>query len=935
MRIAAFSLATLMLCGFATTRPAAAQTVAVTVDAHAAATPFPHFWEQMFGSGRAILALRRSYRDDLKTVHAETGFTYVRFHGIFHDEVGFFSLDQAGKPVYNFSYIDQIYDGLLDAGVKPFVELSFMPKALASDPAALHAFWYKMNVSPPKDYNLWDDMIRQFTQHLVERYGIEEVAQWYFEVWNEPNIDFWVGTPKQPTYFELYDHTARAIKAVSPRLRVGGPSTAQAAWAEDFLAHCKHENVPVDFISSHVYGNDLAKDVFGTDEQIPRDKMVCRAVRKVHDQIAASPFPELPLIFSEYNASYANEPNVTDSTFMGPWMASTIAQCDGLTRFMSYWSFSDVFEEQGVIKTPFYGGFGLLAEDHIRKPAMNVFAALHRLGDRRLAVSSDSALVTRRGDGALVVALWDYAAPDGVNAAVPANVRAAYTPPPVNPGPPKHFELTLAGMPKNAKVTMLRVDEQHGNVITAFDRMGRPAAPSREQIRQLQAAGQACCAGGGTLSRRQARGRRARTRPGRDGDSVRQASRREALGLLAAAALWRPALALSEDAFLDDLMRRGCQFFWDQASPATGQVRDRAVAEGIENRRISSTAATGFGLTALCIADKHGYLPAADVRARVHATLDFHLHTLPHEHGFFFHFNDIETGGRLWKCELSSIDTALLLCGVLTARAHFEGTGMEAEIRAMATELYERVDWPWMLNGGETFSMGWKPESGFLKARWDSYSELMMIYLLAIGSPTHPVAAKTWDAFARPHFNFFGFDYISAKAPIFIHQYTHAWYDFRRKHDRYADYFANSILATRAHKAFCLSLGKPYADGYWGITASDSQAGYQAWGGPPMLGNVDGSVVPSAAAGSLPFLPVDCLRMLVGLRMKYPHAWGRYGFVDAFHPDAQWYDPDVLGIDQGIGVLMAENLRSGFVWDTFARNAEVGRAMSACGFVSS
>src|ERR1700729_3114325 len=231
------------------------QTSIIHVDAKSEGTPFPHYWEQIFGSGRAILSLRESYRDDLRTVKKVTGLQAIRFHGIFHDEVGFFDLDANGHPIYNFSYIDQIYDGLLANGVRPFVELSFMPKKLASDPSALHAFWYKQNVSPPKDYALWDGMITAFAQHLVDRYGIDEVATWKFEVWNEPNIAFWVGNPKQATYFELYDHTARAIKAVSPRLQVGGPSTAQAAWVTPFLAHTKSENVPIDFVSTHVYAN--------------------------------------------------------------------------------------------------------------------------------------------------------------------------------------------------------------------------------------------------------------------------------------------------------------------------------------------------------------------------------------------------------------------------------------------------------------------------------------------------------------------------------------------------------------------------------------------------------------------------------------------------------------------------------------------------------
>lgn len=475
-----------LLCGVLAALPACSQTppstVRVEVNTHSATTPFPHFWEQTFGSGRAILSLWESYRDDLRTVKRATGMQAVRFHGIFLDDVGLFHLDANGKPVYNFSYVDQIYDGLLANGVRPFVELSFMPKEMASDPAALHAFWYKQNVSPPKDYTLWDGMIEAFAQHLINRYGIDEVSKWDFEVWNEPNIDFWSGKPKQKTYFELYDHTARALKKVSSRIRVGGPSTAQAAWVPAFLEHCKQANVPVDFVSSHVYANDTAENVMHIDENIPRDRMVCRSVRMVHDQIAASPFPNVPLIFSEYNASYSNEPDVTDTVYMGPWLAETISQCDGLTEAMSYWSFSDVFEEQGVVKTPFYGGFGLIAEDNIPKPALNAFAMLHKLGTRRLKVDSDAALATTSGDGSTAVLLWNYAPPYGTG--------ATYTPPPADPGPSKAFHVHMTGVASSASVEIWRLDANHGNVIKAYDAMGRPAFPSRKQIVELRAAGQ-------------------------------------------------------------------------------------------------------------------------------------------------------------------------------------------------------------------------------------------------------------------------------------------------------------------------------------------------------------------------------------------------------------------------------------------------------------
>jgi len=441
----------------------------IEIDAKAAAHPFPHFWEKMFGSGRAILSLRESYRNDLRETRRITGFEYVRFHAIFHDETGFYDEDKNGNPVYNFSYVDQIYDGLLANHVRPFIELSFTPKKLASDPNALHPFWYKQNVAPPKDWGKWEQLVETFARHLVERYGIEEVAQWYFEVWNEPNLDFWAGSPKEATYYELYDRAARAIKRVNSRLRVGGPATAQAAWVDRFLAHCKEKNVSVDFASTHVYGNDKAEDVFGTHENIPRTRMVCRAVKKVHDQIAASPYPNTPLIWSEFNASYMNEPAVTDTAFIGPWMADTIRECDGLTEMMSYWTFSDVFEEQGVVKTPFYGGFGLLGERSIPKAAFNDFALLHQLGDVRLEVNSDSALVTRRSDGGVAIAVWNLFLPEET-------------------GSPKTVTLHFKGFGNahSARITM--VDNEHGSPLPAWDKMARPASPTLAQIETLRRA---------------------------------------------------------------------------------------------------------------------------------------------------------------------------------------------------------------------------------------------------------------------------------------------------------------------------------------------------------------------------------------------------------------------------------------------------------------
>jgi xylan 1,4-beta-xylosidase len=446
---------------------AQAQATEIVVDANAPTRPFPHFWEHMFGSGRAILTLREGYRNDLRAVRGVTAVAYVRFHAIFHDEVGVYAEDSAGKPLYNFSYVDQIYDGLEANGVRPLVELSFMPRQLASRDER-QSFWYRPVVAPPKDYGRWDALITAFARHLIERYGVDEVRQWYFEVWNEPNLDFWAGRPRQSSYWTLYDHTARALKAVDAGLRVGGPATAQAAWIPDFIRHCKDQGVPVDFVSTHAYGNDPPRPVFGTDAPVPRGRFVCRAVSKVHAEIAASPLPSLPLIWSEFNASYSNQPEVTDAPYMGPWLAETVRQCDGLVQDMSYWTFSDVFEEGGVVRTPFYGGFGLLAVGGIPKPAFNAFALLHQLGEQRIAGDVEGALLTRRADGALVVAVWNY-----------ADLGTA----------PRTREVVLSVRNRDAATASVQsLDAEHGNFRDAYLRMGSPRYPTQGQLAELRTA---------------------------------------------------------------------------------------------------------------------------------------------------------------------------------------------------------------------------------------------------------------------------------------------------------------------------------------------------------------------------------------------------------------------------------------------------------------
>jgi xylan 1,4-beta-xylosidase len=463
----------LAVCLFLAAAPLGLAQETVVIDAQGAQTPFPHFWEQIFGSGRAILSLREGYRDDIRAVKQVADFRYVRFHAIFHDEVGVYNEDEHGNPVYNFSYVDQIYDGLLKNGVRPFVEIGFMPRKLAFNPDALHPFWYKPNVSPPKSMDRWDDLIRHFAQHLVDRYGINEVSQWYFEVWNEPNIDFWNGIPRQKSYFDLYAHTAKALKSVSPQLRVGGPATAAAAWVGDFLKFAAENHVPVDFVSTHAYADDTVENLFGTNEDIPMDERVCRAAAKVQGEIAASATPQLPLFITEWNVEGQMESR--DTTFVGPALANTVRQCDGLVSMMSFWTFSDVFEEDGPIPKPFVGMFGLRAKGGINKPSYYAYGLLHELGTERLANASHDLIATENARGEIEVAAWNLIDPGGREDEETG-------------GAEKTIDLEFQHTPADARITIQRVDDDHGNVLKHFAAMGSPHDPTPTQVEELNRA---------------------------------------------------------------------------------------------------------------------------------------------------------------------------------------------------------------------------------------------------------------------------------------------------------------------------------------------------------------------------------------------------------------------------------------------------------------
>ena len=400
------------------------------------------------------------------------------------------------------------------------------------------------------------------------------------------------------------------------------------------------------------------------------------------------------------------------------------------------------------------------------------------------------------------------------------------------------------------------------------------------------------------------------------------------------------SISPAEKAMLEDLERRSVRYFWEETDPSTGLILDRASADGGRakgpSRDIASLAATGFGLTAICIGAEHGWIPRDQAQTRVRVTLEFFANKAYQEHGWFFHWMDVSTGERKWDSEMSSIDTAFLLAGAITAAQYFSN---DPQIQKLARQIYDRVDFAWMLDGDPMLlSHGWVRGKGFLKYKWDVYSELPVLYLLAIGSSTHPISPDSWYAWERPFYSYAPYHFMSG-GPLFTHQYSHAWVDFRNRRDRgFMDFFQNSIAATRANQLYCSNLAGlfplSFSPDIWGITASDSPKGYKVYGEIQQFEAPDGTVAPCAAGGSLMFTPDISIPALKAMLDQYGgRIYRTYGFVDAYNPGQKWFDTDVIGIDAGITLLSAENLLTGNVWKWFMANPSVPHAMDLVGLV--
>lgn len=392
----------------AATPPAASERI-VAADYAAVKGPTSQVFRQCVGAGRANEGLRADWQKQLTYAQRTCGFQYIRMHGLFTDDMGVYSEDKAGHPIYNWQYVDQLYDFLLSIHVRPFVELGFMPGALASGNQTI--FWWRGNVTPPKDYGKWHDLVAAATRHWTERYGETEVKNWYFEVWNEPNLKggFWTGD--QADYFKLYAASASAVKSVSPQYRVGGPATAGTAWVTDFINYCVANHAPVDFVSTHTYGvgQGFLDEAGNRGTVVSRDpNAVSGDMRRTRAEIDASRLPHLPLFYTEWSASYTPSDPIHDNYVEASYVLDKIKNSEASVDGMSYWTFTDIFEEAAPRVTPFHGGFGLINYEDILKPAFYAYRFLNELGPTELTNRDAASFVSRDSHGGVQALLWDF-----------------------------------------------------------------------------------------------------------------------------------------------------------------------------------------------------------------------------------------------------------------------------------------------------------------------------------------------------------------------------------------------------------------------------------------------------------------------------------------------------------------------------------------------
>lgn len=430
---------------------------AISIDLGKAAGTLPHHWSRAAGSDRLAVGLRAQWREDLIRCRRDIGMESVRCHGLFNEEMGICS---DGLSNLNYLYLDQVYGFMLDHDVRPFVELGFMPEALAS--SSNRIFFYKGNTSKPRKLQDWHDLVKAYTEHCVSRYGLKEVRQWKFEVWNEPNVDFWAGT--QEEYFELYRQSALALKSVDKDLCAGGPATSALAWVPDFLSYCSAKDVPVDFVSTHSYSNDAQENVFGRAHMYSPEQVMQRGLELIKHQIESSKMKNLPVWLTEWSSA--------NPAFIFEMVQKSI----GLAEAISYWTFSNVFEEMGVPRSSFGQAFGMIGQWGMAHPALHAFAFLNKMGEERLQTSEGPVLATRKADGSMAVLVWNL---------IPMKESDVFGSD-EEKGPELNLKLHLSGLAGRKRVQISRLGDGLGTPVAAWRAMGSPKYPSGDQIARLR-----------------------------------------------------------------------------------------------------------------------------------------------------------------------------------------------------------------------------------------------------------------------------------------------------------------------------------------------------------------------------------------------------------------------------------------------------------------
>ena len=455
------------------------QSRSIVVNVENTSGPVDRFFDLSVGSDYPGTLIRPDSQAQLKMVADELGFRYVRFHAIFHDALGTVRVEN-GKTKYNWHGIDQLYDDLLARHIKPFVELGFTPQALATSQNSI--FYWRGNTSHP-DSTGWHQLVSAFIRHVEYRYGKDEVRTWYFEVWNEPNLSgFWEGAD-QKAYFQLYDLTAKTIKSIDPKLRVGGPATAGAGWIPEFLAHAKQSGAGVDFVTTHTYGvlgGFLDENGKADTKLDPSPDAIVGDVRRVRQQISTSPFPHLPLYITEWSTSYTPRDSVHDSYISAPYIPSKLRSCEGLAQGMSYWTYSDLFEEPGPPTAPFQGGFGLVNPEGIRKPAFFAYKYLHALQGDNLPINDPEAILSIK-EGNFAGVIWDFEQPDQK-----VSNRSFYTRViPSHPAAPVELQLNHLAPDAAYRLVVYRTGYHANDAYTAYLEMGSPRQLTPGQIAHL------------------------------------------------------------------------------------------------------------------------------------------------------------------------------------------------------------------------------------------------------------------------------------------------------------------------------------------------------------------------------------------------------------------------------------------------------------------